>query len=156
MNEPADSAASSCCESPSACVFAKALHARAVRCELARRRAVAERDLIECTSPVARINCQTLSRIARERARFALKLPRSEAPLMHAQALRLQCGGLLGLQQALQTAEPDVHRMVGLALERHGSLVGLPWDAIVAALTQWQPRRPRRPEPPTSKPRTRG
>lgn len=150
MNESADATASSCCESASSCVFAKALQARAVGCELARRRAVGERELIECTSPVARTNCQTLSQVARERARFALKLPRSGTPLMHAQALRLQCGGLLGLRQVLDAGDPDVHRMVGLALERHGSLVTLPWDAIVAALMRWQPRRPRRPQPPTS------
>jgi hypothetical protein len=128
-----------------ACVFAKALLARAAQCELARRRAMAERDLIECSSPEARMDCQILAQLTRERARFVLKLPRSGAPVLHAQAMRLQCGGLQGLQQALGLQETDVHRLLGLAQERRGSLTELPWDTIVHALVQWRPRGPRRP-----------
>ena len=130
----------SCC-SDTACVFAKALLARAASCELATRRALAERELVECTSPVARINCGTLAALLHERARFALRLPRPGQPLIHAQALRLQCGGLAGMQQALGAASRDVHRMVGLAHQRHGSLTELPWAAVVATVADWQPRR---------------
>jgi len=138
----------SCCESTSACVFAKAILARAACCELAERHAVAERDLLECPSPTARINCTTLAALLHERARFALRLPPPGRVMVHAQALRLQCGGLLGLQQALGAAAPDVHRLVGAAHERCGSLTELPWASIVQALVAWQARRPRRPAPP--------
>jgi hypothetical protein len=133
-----------CCESRSACIFSKALLARAAVCELAQRRAVAEREIIECPSPVARTNCDTLAALLHERARFALRLPGPGQPLIHAHALRLQCGGLKGLQQALAVPVADVHRMVGLAHERHGSLTDLPWASIVRALAQWQPHRSRR------------
>ena len=37
----------------------------------------------------------------------------------------------------------DVHRLVGQAHERHGSLAELPWPAIVEAVLAWQPRRRR-------------
>jgi hypothetical protein len=137
----------SCCESASACVFAKALLARAAVCELAQRRAVAERDIIECPSPVARTNCTTLAALLHERSRFALRLPSAGQPLIHAQALRLQCGGLLGMQRALEVPLADVHRMVGAAHERHGSLTDLPWQSIVQVLVQWQPHRSRRSAP---------
>jgi hypothetical protein len=137
----------SCCESRSACVFAKALMARAAVCELAERRAVAERDIIECPSPVARTNCTTLAALLHERARFALRLPGPGQPLIHAQALRLQCGGLKGMQRALEAPLPDVHQMVGAAHERHGSLTDLPWESIVQFLAQWQPHRSRRATP---------
>jgi hypothetical protein len=133
-----------CCESGAACVFAKALLARAAVCELASRRSVGERDLIECGSVVARTNCGTLAALMHERARFALRLPGAGRPMVHAQALRLHCGGLLGLKQALDAAQPDVHAMVGLAHERFGSLTELPWDAIVRDLAAWQPRARRR------------
>lgn len=133
-----------CCESRSACVFAKALLARAAACELAVRRSLGERELIECGSPVARLNCETLAALLHERARFALRLPAPGHPLMHAQALRLHCGGLQGLRQALAVERADVHTMVGLAHERHGSLTDLPWDAIVRRISQWQPRVRRR------------
>ena len=124
-----------------ACVFGKALLARAATCELAQRRPVAERELLECASPVARINCETLAALLRERSRFALRLPPAGRPLIHMQALRLQCGGLNALQQVLGCAGRDVHRMVGTAHERHGSLTELPWATLVAALAAWEPPR---------------
>ena len=130
-----------CCDSEQACVFAKALLAQQAGCELARRRAVAERVLLECGSPVARTNCGTLAALLHERSRFALRLPPASRPLIHMQALRLQCGGLTALQQVLGSADRDVHRMVGAAHERHGSLTELPWAALVEALAAWQPPR---------------
>jgi len=146
MNDDEVPPPGACCESGSACIFTKALLARAAVCELAQRRAVAERELIECPSPVARTNCGTLSALLHERARFALRLPGPGRPLIHAQALRLQCGGLQGMQQALAAPVTDVHRMVGLAHERHGSLTDLPWASIVHVVAQWQ-HRPRRTAP---------
>ena len=137
-----------CCESASACVFSRALQARVATCECAERRTRGERDIIECTSPVARTNCVTLAALMHERARFALHLPRPGRPIIHAQALRLHCAGLLALQHALGAAQADVHGLVGAAHERHGSLTELPWDAIVRELAQWHPRRPRRPAAP--------
>lgn len=142
-----DASASGCCDSGHACVFAKALLARAAVCERVRRRALAEREILECTSPVARTNCATLAALMRERARFALRLPPPGQPLIHMHALRLQCGGLAALRQALDGDERDVHRMVGQAQARHGSLAELPWASIVAALAAWQPARRRAARP---------
>ena len=140
MNPP-DPGGGACCHGPAACVFTKALLVHAARCELATRHGVGETDSVSCASPVARTNCATLSALLRERAAFALRLPRPGAPLMHAKALQLQCGGLQALQHALDAPQPDVHRMVGLAHERHGSLLDLPWQALVEAIVAWQPRR---------------
>lgn len=123
------------------CVFRKALLARAAGCELALRRSLAEQELIECSSPVARINCATLAALLRERSRFALRLPPASHPLTHVQSLRLQCGGLGALHEQLAPAARDVHRMVGRAFEQYGSLTELPWLAIVAGIAAWRPRR---------------
>ncbi|MBX3601657.1 MAG: hypothetical protein KF863_13615 [Rubrivivax sp.] len=137
-----------CCGGPAACVFTKAVLARAAGCECARREALGERELVSCASPVAHTNCRTLAALLRERATFALRLPPHGAPLVHAKALQLQCGGLRALQAALQPDAgdvPDVHRLVGLAHERWGSLLDAPWGEIVPALAAWQPRRRHRP-----------
>ncbi len=139
--DAADRNAPSCCHGATACVFTKALLARAAGCELATRQALGETDAVTCGSPVAHANCSTLSALMRERAGFALRLPRPPSPLMHGKALQLQCGGLIALQRTLEAPEPDVHRMVGLAHERHGSLLDLPWQALVDAIVAWQPRR---------------
>lgn len=141
----------SCCDSgasSTACTFSKALMSRSAVCERSERRSVGERELIECSSPVALTNCSTLAALLHERARFALRLPSPGHPIAHAQALRLQCGGLVGLQQALGAAQADVHRMVGVAHQRYGSLTELPWEAIVLSLKQWPARRPRQPPSP--------
>ncbi|HRD96393.1 MAG TPA: hypothetical protein PLA97_08365 [Rubrivivax sp.] len=130
-----------CCDSATACVFAKALLARQAPCSMAVRRQQAERTLVECGSPVARTNCSLLAALLHERARFALRLPPAGRPLMHQQALRLQCGGVTALQQALGAPCSDVHALIGLAHERHGSLTDLPWDQLVTALAAWQPPR---------------
>jgi len=148
MSESDPPGPTACCESGSVCVFAKALLARAALCELASRRSLGERDLIECGSVVARTNCSTLAALMHERARFALRLPGPGRPMVHAQALRLHCGGLVGLKQALGAVQPDVHAMVGLAHERFGSLTELPWDAIVRDLAAWMPHARRRTDGP--------
>ncbi len=136
-----DPPAPACCHGASACVFTKALLAHAARCELAQRQSLGEGDAVVCSSPVAHMNCATLAALMRERASFALRLPRPPAPLVHARALQLQCGGLASLQDQLRAPEPDVHRLVALAQARHGSLMDLPWQALVQAMVTWQPRR---------------
>lgn len=134
-----------CCDPAGTCVFSHALLARAAVCELSQRQALAERDVLVCTSPVARTNCGTLAALLHERARFALRLPPPGRPLIHAQVLRLHCGGLAGLQASLGEARPDVHRMVGQAQDRHGSLTELPWPRLVATIVAWRPRQRGRP-----------
>jgi hypothetical protein len=140
MDAPGDTAPP-CCHGTTACVFTKALLAHAAHCELADRRSVGEADVLGCRSPIAHTNCTTLAALMRERAAFTLRLPRPPAPLRHGVALRLQCGGLQGLRRALDAPEADVHRMLLLAHERHGSLLALPWQALVEAIAAWQPRR---------------
>jgi hypothetical protein len=129
-----------CCDSERACVFAKALLARSASCALSERVPLGERELLQCASPVARINCDTLAALLHERSRFALRLPVGR-PLMHVQALRLQCGGIAALKACLQAPDADVHALVQQAHERHGSLLELPWDDLVAVMSAWQPRR---------------
>lgn len=138
---------SGCCDgSDMACIFGRALLARSAACTLATRRQIGERELLECRSPPARINCSLLAALLHERARFALRLPRPGEPLMHSQALRLQCGGIAGLRAALDEPDADVHGLVALAQQRHGSLAELPWEPLVAVMRAWAPQR-RRPAP---------
>ena len=125
---------------PLPCVFRAALLARQAGCELVLRQALAEREVLACSQVTAHLNCETLERLFLERATFPLKL-HPGAPLTHGTVMRLHCGGLQGLQQVLDAPEPDVHQLVGLAQARHGSLVQLPWERIVAQILAWQPRR---------------
>lgn len=126
---------------PTPCVFERAILAGCAVCELSQRRALAEREVLTCTVPVARINCATLQDLLHERARFALRLPRAGEPMAHAKTMQLQCGGLRGLQAALGAPAADVHAMVRQAQADGASLLQLPWDGIVAAVVAWRSRR---------------
>ncbi len=145
MTDPVASSdcAGGCADHPAACVFRASLLAHSAVCEMSRREGCEGHEVVVCSSPVARMNCGTLAALLRERARFALKLPRASQPLLHAQTMRLHCGGIAGLRQALGADHADVHRLVALAHERHGSLTELPWVPIVQAVVAWQPRRRR-------------
>jgi hypothetical protein len=129
---------------PQPCVFEKALLAGCANCGMAIRRALAEREAIACASPIARGNCAMLQELVRERSTFALKIGAAGAPLPHAAAMKLQCGGLAGLRTAVEADDADVHALVVAAQRRFGSLADLPWQDIVRAVTAWQSRRRRR------------
>ena len=86
VDETAFRAARNASTSPP-CVFAKAVLAGCATCATSVRRALAERETIGCTSPVARTNCETFAALLRERAAFALKLT-AGAPLPHAAAMK--------------------------------------------------------------------
>jgi len=135
-----------------ACAFGKAVAAGQGRCPLVTLRAVAEAERPCCTSPVAQTNCRTLHDLLRERSTFALRLPPPGTPLAHAAELRLQCGGLRGLAEAMDEPEgpaTDIHALVARARERWGSLLDLPFEALVASVVRWEarPRAGTRPGP---------
>ena len=128
------------------CVFQGALQARGATCELMAQRSLAEREMLACTQPTAHTNCETLLNLFHERATFPLHL-QPGVPMTHAVQLRLQCGGLLGLQKALARTRADVHLMVQQAQIGHGSLTELPWSQIVDDIKAWQSRRRAAPKP---------
>ena len=129
------------------CVFEKALLCRCAVCRLAVHHALAERESLACTSPLARALCGRLSGLLREKSAFALKLANTQRILPHAMVMKIQCGGLQGLQQALdpEAPAPDVHRLLLLGRERYGELENLPFSEIVKGVAAWQGRR-RRPQ----------
>lgn len=150
MTEPAepDRGRNTCCgEGPLTCVFSKALLAQTASCSCAQRTALGERLLLECDSPQGLANCHRWMALLRERARFALKLPTAGRPLLHQQALRLQCGSIEALQAALSANGCDTRQLVAAALERLDSPAELPWPALVSHVAHWRAQRRRRPSP---------
>jgi hypothetical protein len=89
---------------PQPCAFEKAILARFCSCSLAERQNIAEREAVACGSPPAREQCAALRALLRQNSAFALKLTQVHAPLPHAKEMKVQCGGLRGLQQAAARA----------------------------------------------------
>lgn len=128
---------------PHPCPFEKAILARCCACPLSERRNIAERETAACREPTARASCVALRELLRRNSSFALKHPHIEGPLPHAQEMKVQCGGLLGLQQAVAPADGvnDVAGLVRAAQQEFGSLENLPYSKIVQSVVACQPRR---------------
>lgn len=125
------------------CPFEKALLSGCGTCGLAQRRNIAEREAVACSAGLAREACATLLGLLRRNAAFALHLTRPEDRLTHAQEMKVQCGGLAGLQRALggSDAVGDVGALAQAAGGSENGLEGLPWSAIMQSVAAWQPRR---------------
>lgn len=130
------------------CVFEKALLCQCAVCQLSTRHALAERETVACTSPIARAGCGELSGLLREKSAFALRLATTQRILPHAQVMKIQCGGLLGLQQVIdpEAPAPDVHRLVRMARQQYGELADLPFSEVVKGVAAFQLRKRHKPK----------
>lgn len=144
MNADGDEGLACCARPDNACIFDKALMARAAGCTRVRRQPMGERELLLCSHPPARFNCETLLALMRERSTFVLRLPPPGRPLLHVQALRLQCGGLAALAALAGDGAAGRDDVAGLASALHDAdadFTQLPWQRLVSEIASWQPRR---------------
>jgi hypothetical protein len=125
------------------CPFEKALLAGCGACSLSARLNIAEREAVACLDAAARDDCATLLGLMRRNSAFALHLSQADTPLTHAQEMKVQCGGLAGLQRALTGKEAigDIHALVQAARRAHADLAALPYAEIVQSVTAWRTRR---------------
>ncbi|HQT25028.1 MAG TPA: hypothetical protein PLK99_00325 [Burkholderiales bacterium] len=128
------------------CPFEKAILASCCRCSLARRHNIAEREAVSCDSAPAHIVCAKLHDLLREKALFALRLPHLLEKLPHAKEMKIQCGGLKGLERVVSKLEEDpalvedVRDLVSRALENFGELDTLPYLEIVKSISAFEIR----------------
>lgn len=127
------------------CVFEKALLCRAAVCEAERRLALAEREMVACSDPLARAACGQLLTLLRANSAFALKVKDTQRILPHAMMMKVQCGGLTGLKDlvAPEAAALNVLQLVRLAQVEFGDLDNLPFSRIVQGVAHWQIRKRR-------------
>ena len=132
------------------CAFNKAVLRRCCACQRSERLFIAEREVIACKSPGAQPRCQELLENLRSNAAFALKLTHIEGSLPHNKEVKVQCGGLLGLQTALFPGKAmlnkvgDIYTLLDQAVEHFGSVADLPYTEIVKSVTHFQAREARK------------
>ncbi len=83
------------------CIFEKAINSRVCNCSKSHRFNLADREGVICTSESARDLCTKFSLEVRKRARFALRISNVGDQLPHATEIKLQIGGLQGLQSQM-------------------------------------------------------
>lgn len=132
------------------CWFEKSINSRKCRCVRMERFNLADREGVRCTNKEAQLQCEHLLRLMREKAIFALGMTRLDGQLPHAKEVKVQLGGMLGLQKTLhpELAEADevddIHTTLEEAVTRFGSIEALPYEQIVQTVVQIQGRPTRR------------
>jgi len=134
------------------CVFEKTINSRRCTCKQSRRFHLADREGIACKSASGNALCIEFLNSMRSNARFALHLTSADAPLPHAREIKVQTGGLLGLQGLIyphRATDSNIDNAIGLiaaAIEKYGRLEDLPYDIIVQAIVKFEgrKRRPRK------------
>lgn len=126
------------------CVFQKAILTARCACPHAQKVNIAEREAVACEFTEARVQCQALYDAFIEKARFALQ-KLGDSPLTHAESIKVQVGGITGLQEILgdDTAMPQVGKLTMRAFLEYPDLEGLPVDTIIRAIVHCKVRRKR-------------
>jgi hypothetical protein len=133
------------------CVFEKAILTRRCACSCSVRFYLADREGVSCDSADNHQLCHSLLDLLREKARFAIRAttaPGEELP--HAKEIKVQNGGLLGLQRILRpdqgvTSITDICGLTRLGERTFGSLEEFPFREIIKSIAGFEGRRRTRP-----------
>lgn len=130
---------------PKPCAFGKVILSRHCACSKAIKLYAAEREMVACSVEAEREQCSELLDLLRQNSSFALKLTHVTPPLPHGPEMRVQCGGLVGLQLETDGAEEvtDVSALTAAALQKYGSLENLPYSKIVQSVVSCEVRKKR-------------
>lgn len=130
------------------CVFEKALTNNQARCSYSRHFWLADREGYACKREESSAKCAELLQNLRDNSRFSLKLKSVGNMLPHNMDIRVQAGGLLGLQEILLGEKPlarvtDVRTLVDAAISKYGNLEDLPYTEIVQSVARFEGRKRR-------------
>ena len=132
------------------CWFEKAINSRKCKCALMERFNLADREGVRCSRKEGQLQCHAWLEVLREKALFALQLTKMEGPLPHAKEVKVQLGGMLGVQAALNPelaeaeAVEDIHTCLTDALRKYGSIEQFPFPEIMQTVVQIEGRTTRR------------
>lgn len=118
---------------PSSCPFEKSILTNCVSCSKANKLNIAEREIVICGHADSLVHCTEYRDSLRHNFIFALGVTHIDAPMPHAMEMRMQCGGLKGLQTVLDGNYEvnDVCDLIMRARGRFGLLTDLPYVQIV-------------------------
>ena len=128
------------------CKFEKSILSRQTMCEHAHRFCLADREGVACQNNQANSQCDLLLTQLRNKALFALKLTKIEGPLPHAKEVKVQTGGVLGLNNIVNNGAPasenieNIFALIEQAKLKFGSLETLPYDEIARQIVQYEGR----------------
>ncbi|OOZ38723.1 hypothetical protein BOW53_14460 [Solemya pervernicosa gill symbiont] len=133
---------------PINCPFEKTILSRRGNCECADRFYIAEREGVGCEQLEASNQCRALIAVLRENARFTLKIVGSAENLPHGQEMKVQCGGLLGLQALVESEElqeqvANIHSLAEELLAEYDEFESVPYGSVVKSMAAYEHRQRR-------------
>ena len=128
---------------PQRCIFEKAINSRICNCNKSQRFNLADREGVACTSKTSLARCNQLFTHLHNNARFAMQ--RSDVnQLGHAQEIKIQNGGLLGLQSQLITEEnikvEDIDALIADAEKVFKDIEDFPYSTIMQVISAYRIR----------------
>jgi hypothetical protein len=117
------------------CPFERSILRGCAACAQSEKIQIAERELVKCRNMASHSRCRELYAHLRRSFSFALGTLRVDTSLPHAQEMRVQCGGLKGLQHTLNGgAEVEsVDELLENALHHWGDIEDIPYSDVVHA-----------------------
>jgi len=128
---------------PNRCVFEKAINSRICNCNQSQRFNLADREGVACSSKTRLARCSQLINHLHNKARFALRrLDVNE--LGHAQEIKIQNGGLLGLQNQFFDEETvkidDIDALITRGEQKFTNLEDFPYSEMVQVISAYRIR----------------
>ncbi len=138
------------------CVFEKGILSLKSCCAYQHKFHLADRHCVGCTDTVMQLNCKAFLDHLRKQTRFVFKID-IDGPLPHNKEIKVQNGGMLGMQKLLlnqcadeisdKTASddadqslPDIAGLMLKSIERYGSIEAVPYNLIMPSVTGYKTR----------------
>lgn len=133
------------------CVFEKSILTRLSSCSQSHRFCLADREGIACSNTHAHQRCTALLERLRRNANFSLGMSKVETALPHNKEIRIQNGGLLGIQKVVsnnacsEQTIADINDLITQTIETFHSIDALPYDEVVKSIVSYEVKKRRRP-----------
>lgn len=131
------------------CAFSNTLVTNQFGCEKGEQVARRGGPDVACTSDAAHQRCERLFQRLKQAALPAFGVEDDLLSMPHSVLVKIQFGGLLGLQHLLgngageSTEVTNIHALVGRAVEKHGGLDAIPCQAFVEHMISYKLKRRR-------------
>lgn len=129
------------------CAFEKAILSLKCKCSYQHLFCLADRHGVGCTDAVMQHNCANFLEHLRKQTRFVFKID-IEGPLPHNKEIKVQNGGMLGLQQLLGASSgeyvEDISGLMKKSLENYGEIENIPFNRVMPAVTAYKTREKRK------------
>ncbi|MFV1984872.1 MAG: hypothetical protein ACC657_15100 [Thiohalomonadales bacterium] len=129
---------------PDRCCFEKSITAKRCSCQYAIKFLLASREGVKCNNLESKKKCILFLTTLRNHARFSLKLTKIDGPLPHKKEIKIQVGGLLGLQSSIKYKDnkniPNIIELLKNATSEYQSIEKYPYDNIIQSVVNFEIR----------------